>query len=185
MLLGECAQRQLKAVVLNGCSTGGMVKDLLQAGIPVVIATSAPVNDRSAKAFSISFFKALSQDLPLYDAYQSGIRAAQIESESDLSAALQFRGSLDIEEAPTAGTWGIFCKPEQENTAKNWRLPAAVINQQAKEYQLNVELIDCLIKGLSNFKDEAKDLSGTKKTEDLDLKSEAILKSLPYFTMVR
>lgn len=181
MLLGECARRQLKVVVLNGCSTNGMVKGMLEAGVPVVIATSAPVNDRSAKAFSVSFFKALAQDLPVFDAYQSGIRAAQTASAADLTATLQLRGSLDLEEGNDVGTWGIFCKIENESVARNWRLPPAIINPQTKEYQINVELTDAVIKGLAKYKEEAKDLESTSKAEDLDLKSELILRSFPYF----
>lgn len=56
-LLGQCPNLQL--VFLNGCSTKGQVYSLLQKGIPVVIATSAPVEDKKANEFSSRFFQAL------------------------------------------------------------------------------------------------------------------------------
>ena len=40
-MLAQCPS--LKLVVLNGCSTQGQVTALLEAGVPVVIGTSAPV----------------------------------------------------------------------------------------------------------------------------------------------
>ncbi|MCF0069315.1 CHAT domain-containing protein [Dyadobacter sp. CY261] len=58
--LQYCARNGvLKMVVLNGCSTGGQVEDLLKCGVPVVVSTSAPVNDKSAKAFSVRFWELL------------------------------------------------------------------------------------------------------------------------------
>ena len=43
-LLGQ--QRGLKLVFLNGCSTRPQVKRLLDAGVPAVIATARPIDDR-------------------------------------------------------------------------------------------------------------------------------------------
>ena len=60
LLLARCPH--LKLVVLNGCSTAGQVDLLLAHGIPMVIATSAPVNDRTATDFSIRFFKSLASN---------------------------------------------------------------------------------------------------------------------------
>ena len=42
----------LKLVMLNGCSTMGHVKLLLGKGIPMVIATSAPVDDNSCLLYT-------------------------------------------------------------------------------------------------------------------------------------
>ena len=45
----------LKLVFLNGCATQGHVEALLAAGVPAVIATSAPVEDDIALQFAKAF----------------------------------------------------------------------------------------------------------------------------------
>ena len=67
-LLGQCPNLQL--VFLNGCSTKGQVYNLLQKGIPVVIATSAPVEDKKANEFSSRFFQALNDQCSIKEAYE-------------------------------------------------------------------------------------------------------------------
>lgn len=49
-------QKGVKLVFLNGCSTSAQVHYFRKAGIPAVIATTAPVNDRLAKEFAILFY---------------------------------------------------------------------------------------------------------------------------------
>jgi len=56
-LLGQ--QRGLKLVFLNGCSTRPQVQRLLDAGVPVVIATAQPIVDRVARDFAVAFYGAL------------------------------------------------------------------------------------------------------------------------------
>ena len=56
-LLGQ--QRGLKLVFLNGCSTRPQVKRLLDAGVPAVIATARPIDDRVATEFAVAFYQAL------------------------------------------------------------------------------------------------------------------------------
>ena len=43
-LLGDCPN--LKLVILNGCSTKGQVKTLLDNRVPIVIATNRPIDDK-------------------------------------------------------------------------------------------------------------------------------------------
>ena len=56
-LLGE--EKELKLVVLNGCSTKKQVQQLLQHGIKAIIATSVPVKDQMALDFANQFYQAL------------------------------------------------------------------------------------------------------------------------------
>ena len=56
-LLGQ--QRGLKLVFLNGCSTRPQVKRLLDAGVPAVVATARPIDDRVATEFAVAFYQAL------------------------------------------------------------------------------------------------------------------------------
>ncbi|ULQ51776.1 CHAT domain-containing protein [Flavihumibacter fluvii] len=67
----------LKLVILNGCSTYGQVKMLKTAGVPAVIATSAPVNDKSAKEFSKRFWNGLvTYNKTIEDAYEDALGPA-------------------------------------------------------------------------------------------------------------
>ena len=67
-LLSKCPQ--LKLVLLNGCSTLGQVAALHDAGVPLVIATSAPINDRKASTFGARFYQALSDNQSIKQAYE-------------------------------------------------------------------------------------------------------------------
>ncbi len=66
----------LKLVVLNGCSTCAQVKLLMQSGVPVVVSTSAPVNDKSAKEFAIRFWEKIAGDLQISEAYDNALAVA-------------------------------------------------------------------------------------------------------------
>lgn len=50
-------QKGVELVFLNGCSTEGQVAAFRQAGIPAVIATTAPIKDRIAREFSELFYQ--------------------------------------------------------------------------------------------------------------------------------
>ena len=62
-LLGRCPN--LKLVVLNGCSTSGQVDAFLKNNVPVVIATSAPINDERATVFN-NFFRRISEQTAIH-----------------------------------------------------------------------------------------------------------------------
>ncbi len=57
LTLGELPNVRL--VFLNGCSTEGLIAELFDAGVPAVIATSAPIGDVRAKTLAVSFYAAL------------------------------------------------------------------------------------------------------------------------------
>jgi len=52
-------QQSLRFLFLNGCDNAEQVRLFASAGIPAVIATSAPVNDQTARQFSIRFYEYL------------------------------------------------------------------------------------------------------------------------------
>jgi hypothetical protein len=78
-LLG--AQRGLKLVFLNGCSTLPQVDLLLGAGVPAVIATSRAINDAVARDFAVAFYEALTVGREA-----DGIRKGQSIAEAFASA---------------------------------------------------------------------------------------------------
>lgn len=101
-LLGACPN--LKAVVLNGCATKGQVEGLLNQGVPIVIATNAPVEDRSATQFSTAFFQQLTeQDSSIEEAFEIGIGSAKLSQPNELVVQ---RG-LVTKRKQNQPTWGI------------------------------------------------------------------------------
>lgn len=109
--LGASARAgHLKMVVLNGCSTSGQVAGLLAAGVPVVIATSAPVGDKSATAFALRFYRGLSEKrLSIRGAFEDALGPAQTATDQDLKVT-EISRSIGMMEVPQEDqpVWGIF-----------------------------------------------------------------------------
>lgn len=106
----------LKLVVLNGCSTVGQVKTLLDLGVPAVIATNAAIGDTSAKIFSIRFYTNMaSKGMTIRDAFFDALAAAQVASTVDLGLA--DTSKRDIGAFAEAGKdkplWGLFYKLDE------------------------------------------------------------------------
>lgn len=105
-LLGQCPR--LKLAVLNGCSTQGQVQRLLVAGVPVVVATSAPVEDEKACRFGLRFYQGLENQLTIGEAFEMAAGEALAADSS-----LAIRRGVSLEEAGEEPLWGIFYKAEQ------------------------------------------------------------------------
>lgn len=178
-LLGQCPK--LKLVVLNGCSTGGQVKKLLECGVPAVVATSAPVKDLAATQFSTTFFQALSDQFSTVKAaFDLGLAAAQSASANPLNA--RRGGGFDAdEETAKQPVWGLFHKPGLES-ALDWTLPMVHIAIPIT-YEPNEQLIETLIEALAPFNQPIRDImEGEKRGEDRSIleKRKAILECLPH-----
>jgi WD40 repeat protein len=74
VLLGR--RVNLKLVFLNGCSTRPQVQSLLDAGVPVVIATARPIKDKLARQFAVAFYEALTAGGEAAPAGGRSLRAA-------------------------------------------------------------------------------------------------------------
>lgn len=118
-LLGSCPN--LKVVILNGCSTVGQVNDLLEGGVPIVIATSAPVGDEKATKFSLALFNALSI-----------LKESILDAFNKAKSIVQFYGSTSFNTVSTRGLssepidkeiWGIYYYPNNSGIASEWKLP--------------------------------------------------------------
>jgi len=150
-MLGQCPN--LRLVFLNGCSTQGQVTGLLEAGVPVVLATSAPVNDRKATFFSIRFFEALQQQFTLQEAFNMAKGALETAFADD--AMPQFRSAgfeTGVAETPT---WGLFFSEKTEHIL-DWKLPVQAAAEVAAtaSFTPNQHLIDTLFSSLGPFNDE-------------------------------
>lgn len=121
-MMGHC--QNLKVVLLNGCSTVGMVKAILEQGVKVVIATHAPVNDNTAKVFAIAFFKRLAKNnCELKDAFEAAKNRVLTERKD--TEFLTTRG-LVIRKDVRQPLWGIFYEEENEKYLR-WKLPTVQV----------------------------------------------------------
>lgn len=115
--LKESAKKgMLKLVILNGCSTAGQVKKLLEFGIPAVIATNSPVNDFSATEFAVRFFQNLSEKgMNIKNAFFDAIGPAQTATKKDLEIQVKTIRHLNFLEQFSVNTplWELFCIDEE------------------------------------------------------------------------
>lgn len=73
--LSQCPN--LRLVLINGCSSRGHIPLLIDKQIPLVIATEAPINDKAATIFSSTFWKEISEDNTVANAFELGLHNAQ------------------------------------------------------------------------------------------------------------
>lgn len=178
-LLGQC--RNLKLVFLNGCSTYEQVKGLLAKGIPAVLATSAPIDDRKAKDFSARFFQALNDQSTIKEAFElakgellTRYKDVQVEVHNILGEP--GTGSQD------ESLWGLYINSGKEDVL-NWKLPFQTVVAGTESFVPNELLIETLIQTLAPYREEVQkivddeSLGATKSILD---KREAILKAVPH-----
>jgi len=98
----------LKLVLLNGCSTAGQVNKLLEIGVPIVIATSAPVSDQSAMEFAKRFYTNLFEgNLTFKAAFDDAMGPAKSATGRDLSSMRHINTTGLPSNQPL---WGIYGK---------------------------------------------------------------------------
>ncbi|MEO5996727.1 MAG: CHAT domain-containing protein [Chitinophagaceae bacterium] len=180
-LRNSISNGSLKLVVLNGCSTTGQVKLLLELGVPAVIATSAPIDDYSATAFSIKFYQNLSESgMKINDAFQDAIGAAQNTTGKDLGIMnKQPRGINFLENTdPEKPLWEIFCR--DASALEINPLPVQQV-RGSSNFKVNKDLVDTLLNVLSEA-DDIKDLleKEKKKLVETGDKHTAILNVMPF-----
>ncbi len=177
-LLGQCPNLQL--VFLNGCSTKGQVYHLQQRGVPVVIATSAPIEDKKASEFSTRFFQALHDQCTIKEAFELA------KGELMMRYPDTQPGVFSILDEPGAQSgdslWGMYVHPQKEISLQ-WKLNANTTTVATENFVPNELLIDTLMESLAPYRDDIKKmvddeaLGATKSILD---KREAILRALPH-----
>lgn len=174
-MLGNCPR--LKAVILNGCSTAGQVTRLLEKQVPLVIATSSSVEDEKAKEFAIQFYRSLSNQETITQAFEAA-RGKVLT----IQASVPFvRDTLSVG-APDEPVWGIFQTADLIE-AQEWSLPLGSSNTTGAVMAVNELLLETLVSALSIYSPEVKKvwdklaLGGTVKMTE---KREAVLKCLPH-----
>ena len=156
-------QQNLQLVFLNGCSTKEQVTLLLALGVPAVIATSVPINDRKAADFSIQFYQALIQQYSLKDAFE--MASAYLKTKGDPPAEI-YRSIISKEDFKSSGDtlpWGLYIASDDSNILE-WKLPnksfreivvqSASSKYNVKDVPINETLTKVLLEALSEYSDE-------------------------------
>ena len=159
----------LKLVFLNGCATQGHVEALLAAGVPAVIATSAPVEDTIALQFAKTFYAALADSAASRTIDFAFTRAKDLVATAKGDAiAVKNRAMTAGDDEPLEmgpAKWGLFAAPGKAASLA-WTLPnqtvsAFVIAASAPVTATaistpNVNLIARQATAVSEFDDEFK-----------------------------
>lgn len=173
-LLGQC--RSLKAVVLNGCSTAGQVQALHRAGVPLVIATSAPVGDEIAARFSGRLFQGLETGLSISDAFEQAIGETLSQRDLPVYRDLSFSTQQDDDHP----LWGIFANPDKSD-AFSWKLPLQPSRPADLRYEPNELLLETLYATFSETNARVREIqqTGVLLEERQEEIVAALLKALP------
>lgn len=184
--LGTSAiEGKLQIVILNGCSTYGQVNALLEAGVPVVIATSAPVEDNSATEFAIRFYKGLdTANKSILDAFEDALGPAQTATEIDLRLADIPRGlGVPPEEQNAHSMWGLYVQEGREDILQTNPLPRKRVINQKSDFEpnelLNTSLFDTLLAAKCEDIEELHEKEKKIGYVELDKKQMAIISVLP------
>lgn len=114
--------------MLNGCSTAGQVEALHAAGVPLMVASSAPVGNEVAAQFSTRLLQALETGLSIGEAFEQAIGEAQAE----------IRAST-----PDAPLWGLKPHPDKPD-ATGWKLPIQAARPANLRHEPNELLLETL-----------------------------------------
>lgn len=156
-------QTDLKLVFLNGCSTRQQVELLFEAGIPAVIATSVPVEDKAAQEFATIFYKALATQHALEDAFK--LAAADYLLKAGEAVGI-YRGIGPAQTPEEPLPWGLYIQAEQEQVLQ-WKLPiesqaSIIVRGGGFKYQgaqsINQKLIETIANATMPFSENVRSL---------------------------
>ena len=174
-LLNQCPK--LKVIILNGCATSDQAHQLATlASKPIIIATHAPVGDRTATEFSKALYQVLAQQYGnISEAFEVGIGAAGTHRAQPMEV---HRGSY----VPKAlrQLWGLF-SPSQADLS--WTLPRGSNGVTTAAWEPNQHLIQSLIEAFAPHRSECQKILDTEAAGGevgLVKKRLVILKSLPH-----
>lgn len=119
-LLSRC--RNLKLIILNGCSTEGQIKTLSDAFknsgclLPTIIATSAPIDDKKASEFAITFItQFFIYGRVIKTAFEIAIETIQTNPENRNLTLNRFLPEMLNKESQEE-IWGLFPELDAEQT---------------------------------------------------------------------
>lgn len=167
-------QDNLKLVFLNGCSTDPQVRQLLEMGIDAVIATRVPIGDRSAMEFANVFYRALSTQHSLEEAFR--MAAANYLMRKGENVGI-YRGLAMMEAEAREGDlpWGLYVQDGQDEKL-DWKLPlkaasSFIIRGAGYRYQagtVNQKIIQTLADAIAPYSETVNDMVENARRRDRD-----------------
>ncbi len=118
-------QKGLQLVFLNGCSTQPQVQGLLEASVPMVIATSRAIDDEVAMNFATRFYQGLAGGAGLNTAFREAEAAVKTTRAGQTRSAWFSGPNPETAPEPDRWPWEMFLQPGAEQVA-DWSLPEAV-----------------------------------------------------------
>lgn len=154
--LSQCPN--LKLVLINGCSSRGHIPHLIDKHIPLVIATEAPINDKAATIFSSTFWKEMSEDNTVANAFELGLQNAQNYRNATIVKIAgpgdDISRSLDTGAAEPGVPWILRTSTPEE---AEWSITDSIkAFEQAPDFQTNQLLTETLYREFAKS-DEAID----------------------------
>ncbi|MEZ4777030.1 MAG: CHAT domain-containing protein [Bacteroidia bacterium] len=137
-------QKNLKLVFLNGCSTKDQVVTLLSLGVPAVIATARPVNDKTASFFANILYKNLEKGKTLKQSFDKAVAVAEAD-DKEVETYRSISWDEDAIDDKGGFPWGLYVNEaegsDEKNSVLNWMLPqAGSDDDEAEPYTPNVAL---------------------------------------------
>lgn len=173
-LLRQCPN--LKLVVLSGCATQGQVHALLDAGVPAVLATSAPVGDSSASRFAIWFYRNLSLERTIGEAFELAKSEVLFRGLEDLQLYDQ-RSLLFINSYEPI--WGLFLQDGYGDIIDT-KLPSTnVAASQTDSFKINELLLQSAWEVLKDYSEDIQFYINRDREISLARKRMLILNNLP------
>mgnify|MGYP000353794660 CR=1 FL=1 len=180
------AEKALKLVFLNGCSTKGQLDKLMELGIPAVIATSVAINDTKATEFAEHFYRSLANKSTIKTAFNyassylktryKNINTPVIENHR----GLRLRREKTGEEMP----WGLYLNEGVDaNSVLDWTLPATFVKaappRPDEKYEVN-DYIFPVMDSMVHFENSLEEELFDKDGEAIDDR-EYLAKIIEYF----
>jgi hypothetical protein len=128
-------QQGLRLVFLNGCATEGHVKELLAAGVPIVIATDRAIEDTVAMEFASRFYQGLAGGVSVRRAFNEAAAAIRAGQGVDKLRGLYWNPA----EAADIWPWSLH---ESYSGAADWTVPEPPPTQADEQSGPRIENAD-------------------------------------------
>jgi hypothetical protein len=155
-------QKELRLVFLNGCATRRQVALLHDAGVRAVIATSVPIDDKSATEFSEHFYKSLANRFTIKEAFNNArnfmvttygtTRQIKEYKYRDVNwAGMKKNGKKEM-------AWGLYVHEDHEKVL-DWKLPTSIAGPspfpKPRQFDpINIKLVELLLNESALYNDD-------------------------------
>ena len=185
-------KKNLKLVFLNGCSNKKQVELLFELGIPVVIATSVPLNDSSAREFADVFYDALVKDHTIEESFKLAAANYFMSKGEAVGIYRDLAGTGPAaEDEKDELPWGLYVNEGAEEVL-SWKIPrqsaaSFIVRGAGKKYQagqtMNKQIVMTIANAIGPFSIPIRNIIEDAKRRDREPKMRdlraAVIDSFP------